>query len=235
MEKGGWRAVSSDGSILVRALELEAEARKRGDTAQDRDDAVRVASEVENAEKMLSSLENSLDLVAVLREQAVEVETGVLDAGLRNFEKHAGAGGLPSRQAVQSATSKIGEVQQLVRMAFGSAWREWAGSMIRELPTDRLALIRQGRAAPVNHALNAMQAMTIQVPTDSAQISQFVHHRDLVRRELLSVEDPGPHLREVLKQIQEGATLDELTDDDIAVLRKRGWAAHVLVKRADLE
>lgn len=227
--------MSGNGSIFTRALELQAEARKRGDSAKDRDDALRVATEVENAERLLSSLENSLDLVAALRGQNVEVDTGDLDSGLKNFEKHAGTGGLPSRQAVQSATKKIGEVQQRVRAAFGIAWRGWAGDAIRQLPTDRLALIGQGRAGPVNRALDAMEFASRQVPTDSADIAKFVHHRDLVRRELLSVEDPGPHLREVLKQLQEGTTLDQLTDDDIAMLRTRGWAANIRVKRADVD
>lgn len=227
--------MSGDQSIFARALELQAEARKRGDTDKDREDALRVAAEVENAEKLLSSLENSLELVTALREQNVEVDTGELDSGLKNFEKNAGAGGLPSRHAVLSATKKIGEVQQRVRAAFGIAWREWAGDVIRQLPTDRLALIGQGRAGPVNHALTAMETASRQVPTDSAGIALFVRNRDLVRRELLSVEDPGPHLREVLKQLQEGTTLDQLTDDDIAVLRTRGWAANIQVKRADFD
>lgn len=227
--------MSGSGSIFARALELQAEARKRGDTAKDRDDALRVATEVENAETLLSSLENSLDLVVALRDQNIEVDTPELDTGLKNFEKHAGTGGLPSRQAVQSATKKIGEVQQGVRAAFSTAWRAWAGSAIQQLPTDRLALIGQGRAGPVNRALDAMKSACMQVPTDSAAIAQFVHYRDMVRRELLSVEDPGPHLREVLKQLQEGTTLDQLTDDDIAVLRKSGWEANIRVKRADVD
>lgn len=227
--------MSGKGSVFARALELQAEARKRGDTAKDRDDALRVATEVENAENLLLSLENSLDLVSALRDQSVEVDTGQLDSGLKNFEKYAGAGGLPSRQAVQSATKKIAEVQQRVRAAFGLAWRAWAGNEIRQLPTDRLALIGQGRAGPVNRALDAMEIASRQVPTDSTGIAQFVHNGDMVRRELLSVEDPGPHLREVLKQLQEGTTLDQLTDDDIAVLRERGWSANILVRRADVD
>jgi hypothetical protein len=227
--------MSGHGSIFARALELQAEARKRGDTDKDRDDALRVATEVENAEKLLLSLGNLLQLVAALRGQNAEVDIGELDGGLRNFERHAGAGGLPSRQAVQSATKKIGEVQQRVRAAFGTAWREWAGNTIRELPTDRLALVGQGRAGPVNRALEAMKSSCLQVPTDSGAIAQFVHYRDMVGRELLSVEDPGPHLREVLKQLQEGTTLDQLTDDDIAVLRKSGWEANIRVKRADFD
>ncbi|MCH9729247.1 MAG: hypothetical protein K0U84_06140 [Actinomycetia bacterium] len=227
--------MSGHGSIFARALELQAEARKRGDTDKDRDDALRVATEVENAEKLLLSLENSLQLVAALRGQNVEVDIGELDSGLRNFERHAGAGGLPSRQAVQSATKKIGEVQQRVRVAFSAAWREWAGNAIQQLPTDRLALIGKGSAGPVNRGLDAMKSAGMQVPTDSAAIAQFVHYRDMVRRELLSVEDPGPHLREVLKQLQEGTTLDQLTDDDIAVLRKSDWAANIRVKRVDFD
>lgn len=227
--------MSGNGSIFARALELQAEARKRGDTAKDMDFALRVATEVENAEKLLSSLENSLDLVAALRDQNVEVDTVELDSGLKNFEKHAGTGGLPSRQAVQSATKKIGEVQQRVLAGFSTAWREWAANAIRQLPTDRLALVGQGRAGPVNRALDAMKTAGMQVPVDSAGITQFVHYRDMVRRELLSVEDPGPHLREVLKQLQEGTTLDQLTDDDIAVLRTSGWAANIRVKRDDVD
>jgi hypothetical protein len=227
--------MSGKGSIFARALELQAEARKRGDTGKDRDDALRVAAEVENAEKLLSSLENSLDLVAALCRQNVEVETGELDSGLKNFERHSGSGGLPSRQAVQSATKKISEVQKRVSAAFGIAWRDWSGKAIRELPTDRLALIGQGRAAPVNRALEAMKSASMQVPNDSGVISQFLHHHSIVQRELLSVEDPGPHLREVLKQLQDGTTLDQLTDDDIDVLRQRGWAANILLKRADVD
>lgn len=223
----------SGGSILTRALVLQAEARKRGDTAKDRDDAMRVAVEAEAVERTLESVEKLLDLVAALRAQAVDIETGELDSGLKNFERYAGAGGLPSRQAVKSAGTKIGEVHQRVRAAFGSAWREWTATVIRQLPTDRLALIGQGSAGKVNRALEAMRSASTQVPTDSTSVLQFVHHRDLVLRELLSVEDPGPHLREVLKQVQEGTTLDELTDEDIAVLRERGWAASILVKRAD--
>ena len=227
--------MSSSRSIFARALELQAEARKRGDSTKDRDDALRVATEVEAAERLLLSLEDLLDLVAALRDLDVEVDTGALDSGLTNFERHAGTGGLPSRQAVQSATKKIGEVQQRVRAAFGTAWRDWAANVIRQLPTDRLALIGKGRARPVNDALGAMRSASMQVPTDPTAVSQFTHYRDLVRRELLSVEDPGPHLREVLKQLQVGATLEQLTDDDIAVLRDRGWAATILVKRADVD
>ncbi|MCH9732746.1 MAG: hypothetical protein K0U84_24305 [Actinomycetia bacterium] len=227
--------ISGSGSIFTRALELQAEARKRGDSANDTDNALRVATEVENAEKVLSSLRNSLDLVAALRSQDVEIAGMELDSGLKNFEKHAGKGGLPSRQAVQSATKKIAEVQQRVSATFGSAWRDWAANTIQQLPTDRLALIGQGRAGPVNQALDAMRSARFQVPTDSSAIAQFVRYRDMVRRELLSVEDPGPHLREVLKQLQDGTTLDQLTDDDIAVLRTSGWEANIRVKRADVD
>lgn len=225
----------SDTSIFLRALELQAEARKRSDTVKDRDDALRVATEVENAEKLLASLEDLLDVVAALRSNNVEVVISELDSGLRNFEKHAGDGGLPSQQAVQSAIKKIGEVQQRVRLAFSAAWREWAASVIQQLPTDRLALIGKGRAGPVNRALESMKSAVMQVPNDATAVVQFVHHRDIVRRELLGVEDPGPHLREVLMQLQEGTTLDKLTDDDIAVLRKSDWAPNIRVKRADFD
>ena len=227
--------MNTTGSIFTRALELQAEARKRGDTSKDKEDALKVASEVETSEKLLEALQDSLEVLAALRAQQVEVDPGPIDTGLANFERHAGSGGLPSRRAVQSANNQIRDVQKRVRDALGTAWRKWSGEVINQLPTDRLALMGQGRAAPVNRALEDMRTSSFQVPAVSTAIANFVHNRDLVNRGLSAVEDPGPHLREVLKQLQEGTTLDQLTDDDIAVLRERGWATNVFVKRADLD
>jgi hypothetical protein len=236
MAPGGEGSVTTtDDSILARALQLQAEARRRSDTAKDRDEAMRVAAEVESAEKLLDSLDNLLDMVAALREHSGDIELGELDSGLKSFEKHAGSGGLPSRQAVSAAVKKLSEVQQRVRTSFAAAWREWAGDAVRQLPTDRLALIGHGRAGAVNRALDFMRQAIVQVPGDPSEIARFVSQRAMVQHELLSVEDPGPHLRELLKQLQDGTTLDQLSDDDVAVLRARGWAPNILVKRADLD
>lgn len=228
--------MSANGSIYVRALELQAEARKRGDTAKDIDDALRVAAEVENAERLLLSLEASLELVAALRDQDIAVEIGEIDRGLKNFERHAGAGGLPSWQAVQSATKRIGETQKRVHEALGTAWREWSGRVIRQLPTEKISLIGQGKAGSVNRIVDSMRAASLQVPTNLSTIATFTHNREIVQRELSTVESLHPHLTVVLTQLQGGGTtLDQLTDDDIEVLREHGWAANILVKRADVD
>ncbi|MFV1356929.1 hypothetical protein ABFV47_07640 [Mycolicibacterium fortuitum] len=228
--------MSGSGSVLTRALELQAKARRQGDTAKDRDEAARVAAEVENAENQLAVLEGLLDLVAELRALEVEVDTGDLASGLKNFEKYAGGGGLPSPQAVLAATRKIAEVQKRVREALGTAWQGWTGQVIRQLPTENISLIAQGKAGSVSRAVDAMRMASRQIPADSSTIALFVRNRDIVQRELSDVESLHPHLTVVLKQLQGGGTtLDQLTDDDIVVLREHGWAANILVKRADVD
>lgn len=221
-------------SILIRAQALKAEARRLGDSAKDKEDALRVANEVDTAEKHLDALEKSLAVAAVLRSQHMVVDLTALDEGLDRFVRHAGTG-LPSWKAVQSASATIKGVNARVSEALRAVWWAWTTEAINALPTDRLSLLGHAQAGLVNKMLEQLRAARSSVPEKPEAVTTFIRNRDKVNAELSAVEDPGPHLRAVLQQVQDGTTLAELSDDDIAVLRQRGWANHIVVRRANFE
>ena len=226
--------MSTPASIFDRAQLLCAEARRLGDSEIDRENAARVENEITNAHTLLDGLEELLQVVELLREQGIDVDTGPVDTGLDRFARHAG-NGVPSPKAATAARKALEEVKARVSERVIAAWFEWANGVVSAIPTDRVYLLDQARAKQVQADLTQLRALRGQKAIDPDVIARFDTLRNRVARALENVEDPGPHLRTVLQEVQHGTTLDQLSDDDIAVLRQRGWAKHIIVKREDFD
>ena len=226
--------MSSGPSVLEKAQAMTAEAARLREGEKGEQDAARVSQRVDEVTVALQGLGRVVG--AVDRLHAVSgtrtVNLSGLDEGRPTFAGRARAG-LPSNQVFTAAKQKINGVTSRVSEQLGAAWAQWTSEQLAGLPLIRIPLLDADEQKSARERRDELLKLAkIAVPS-SADIGTFQSTAGLLRDTLSEVAPPPPEILALLQRLGERppVTLDQLSDDDIGLLRRAGIADQIEVRR----
>ncbi len=226
--------MSSGQSVLDKAQAMTAEASRLRQGEKAAQDAARVSQRVDEVTEALLRLRGVVG--AVSRLHAVSgtrsVDLSGLDEGRAAFARHAAAG-LPSNQVFTAARQKINGVISRISEQLGVAWAQWTSEQLAGLPLIRIPLLgADGQKSALDRRDELLKLSKIAVPT-GPDVGAFQSATGLLRETLDEVPDPPQEILALLQRLGERppVTLDQLTDDDIGLLRRAGIADQIEVRR----
>jgi hypothetical protein len=226
--------VSSGQSILEKAQAMKVEADRLREGEKGEQDAARVSQRVDEVTVALQGLGRVVG--AVDRLHAVSgtrtVALSGLDEGRAAFARHAKAG-LPSNQVFTAAKQKINGVSSCISELLGAAWAQWTSEQLAGLPLIRIPLLGSDEQKTARDRRDELLKLAKTAVPSSAEIGTFQSTAGLLRDTLSEVSDPPREILALLQRLGERPpmTLDELTDDDIGLLRQAGIADQIEVRR----
>jgi hypothetical protein len=226
--------VSNGPSVLEKAQAMTAEAARLREGEKGEQDAARISQRVDEVTVALQGLDRVIG--AAGRLHAVSgtrtVDLSGLDEGRATFAGRARAG-LPSNQVFTAARQKINGVTGRVSEQLGTAWAQWTSAQLAGLPVIRIALLSADEQKTARERRDELVKLAkIEVPS-SADIGTFQSTAGLLRDTLSEVAAPPPEILALLQRLGERPpmTLDQLTEDDIGLLRRAGIADQIEVRR----
>jgi hypothetical protein len=226
--------VSSGPSVLEKAQAMTAEAARLREGEKGEQDAARISQRVDEVTVALQGLGRVVGAVERLHTVSGTrtVELSGLDEGRATFAGRAKAG-LPSNQVFTAARQKINGVISRLSEQLGSAWAQWTSEQLTGLPLIRIPLLDADQQKTARERRDELVKLAkIAVPS-SADVGTFQSTAGLLRDTLSEVAPPPPEILTLLQHLGERPpmTLDQLTDDDIGLLRQAGIADQIEVRR----
>jgi hypothetical protein len=160
------------------------------------------------------------------------VDLSGLDDGRAAFARHAAAG-LPSNQVFTAARQKVNGVISRVSEQLGPAWTQWTSERLTELSLMRIPLLDADEQSTARDRRDELLRLSkISVPT-STDVNAFQSTAGLLWETLSQIPDPPQEILTLLQRLGERppVTLEQLTDDDISLLRQAGIADQIEVRR----
>jgi hypothetical protein len=226
--------VNGGPSVLEKAQAMKAEADRLREGEKGEQDAARVSHRVAEVTAALQGLGRVVG--AVDRLHAVSgirtVDLSGLDEGRATFAGRARAG-LPSNQVFTAAKQKINGVTSRVSEQLAAGWTQWTSEQVTGLPLIRIPLLAADEQKTARERRDELLRLAkITVPS-SADIGTFQSTAGLLRDTLSEVPPPAPEILILLQRLGERppVTLDQLSDDDIGLLRRAGIADQIEVRR----
>lgn len=229
--------MSSQSSVLEKALAMTAAARRLQQDADADHDANRVSQRVAEIIQVLQQLRQVVGAADRLRAVSDSecVDLSGLDEGRAAFARHA-ASGPPSNQVFTAAKKKINDVIDRVSTQLGAAWSQWAAERMAELPLVRITLLGTEEQLSVRSRRGELQRLAkVPVPT-STDVSMFQSAAGMLAETLGQVPDPPQEILALLHRLGERPplTLDEVTDNQISLLRQADIAGQIEIRRSGM-
>lgn len=227
--------MTSPSSVLEKAIALTAEAARLREGADAEHDAERVSQRVAEIIELLQHL--SRIVVAVHRLRALSgldcVDLSDLDDGRHAFARHS-ASGPPNNQAFNAAKRKISGVIDRVSAELGDEWSQWTAERMAGLPLVRIAFLEteQDRASAQERRDELQKLARLTAPT-RADVNSFHSSAGTLLETLSQMSDQPDELLPLLQRLGErpALTLDDVTDDQIALLRQTRIADQIEMRR----
>jgi hypothetical protein len=219
MDADGNRQSVTQTSVLDKATAVVAEANRLREGAQAEDNAKRVLTQATELDVALARLANLAETGRALRERGAHIDLGRLDEGREAFARKT-ATGLPSPQLFPPAKAKVEEAAKQVTQALEQSWTLWTQTRITELPVQRLVMLDSGSQRSERESVNTLKALQRKRLPTIGDVAQFaVLHKGLLS-ELEQLPDPHPDLQDLLQRLGSRVPLDQISDTDIALLRR---------------
>lgn len=228
--------MSESSSVLELAREVASEANriKSGQGAEL--NAQRVLNRVGETKVALQQLERAVTTarrLAVLSGVAANGLIG-LDDGRANLERLARQSShLPSDPAFNGARKKIGDVTKRVIQDLGEAWARWVRQAMAGVPSIKISQLEPADQTAARERWEALVKLSKAASPTTGDINAFKSDLDYLH----AVLDPLPPLSDQVRELydrlarQPYLSLAEITDEQIAQLRKNGLDAQIEVRR----
>jgi hypothetical protein len=223
-------------SVLELAREMANESSRIKSGRDAKLNAERVLNRVNETQAALQKLEQAVTSARSIEAASGEavVDLAMLDDGRAAFERLARQSShLPSDQAFNAAKKKIGEVAGRVTRDFEDAWAEWVAREKSAVPSIKISQLDPDDKAEARRRWDSLvNTAKLARPT----ISDIVSFKSDLSY-LHDVLDDLPELPGPLQELYERfgrrpyLTLADITNEQIASLRKAGVAAQIELRR----
>lgn len=228
--------MSEFSSVLELAREVASQANRIKSGRNAELNAERVLYRVSDTKRELQTLEQ-----AVAAARRLEEVSGVkasdltgLDDGRTNLERLAQQWSyLPSDSAFNAAKKKIGDAAKRVTRDFKGAWDEWVRQEVDRVPSIKISQLDLADQAEARARWIALVKVSKVPSPKTGDINLFKSDRDYLHEVLGDLPDlPGP-VRELYDRLGQrpSPTLADITDEQIAELRKANVDAQIEVRR----
>ena len=219
-------------SVLDKAVKLQSESRRLETGAEGQAQANRVARRVAEIETALTRLSALARTARTLQAHTTaQVSLAGLDAGRHDLARRA-AGSIPSDSAFVAARRKVESAGHALAAAIQVAWTEWADGQMAALPDDRIAMLEIARQARARITLKTLRGLAGEAGVTAAGIAEFTSAYAGLREELDGARDVPQTIVGLLDSLSRRAvTLQDVTDDQIALLRELGLGREIQLRR----
>jgi hypothetical protein len=225
--------VTSADPVRDRAVRLRSEVRRLEAGAQGEGQAKRVAQRVDEIQSALSILSGHARAARALRRltAAADVSLAGLGAGRDDLARRA-AGSIPSDSAFTAAKRKIEATSSGLAKEIQAAWKPWADEQLSALPDRRIAMLDPARQAQARVTLRSLRSLAAAASVTTPVINDFTSAYEGLAEELADAADVPEELLAVLDRLaRNSATLRDISDDEVALLRAHQMDADIELRR----
>lgn len=227
--------MSEFASVLKLAQAVTRETNLISEGEESRLKAEQVLTRVDEVKGELAKLSQVVTAARRLTSESAEaaVDLTGLDDGLKSFSGYVSRDGLPLNSAFNSARGKIGAVHQRVSAGLTAAWTDWTGAKRDAVPEIRIALLDKADRKAANDRWAELVKLAKQSPPTVSDIIAVKSALSHLHELLDDLTPPGGPVLAILERLGEPrrVTLADLTDADIAELRKANVADQIVVRR----
>ncbi|CAM5716171.1 hypothetical protein [Streptomyces griseomycini] len=212
----------SSATVLAKAEELQNIARSISEGQKERADQERVLRRIDEVRTALQGAKVQQQTAILLANRTgVTLDTSGFDAARSKLESKS-RGGLPSDRAFLDAKRALEAFTNELSTSIKQSWKEWASARIQEVAPAQFVALGPDERLEATQLYESMKANASRPKVDSASIVTFCSSRDALLKILESAPDDAPEdLLELIHRLEAGGvTLRELSDADIALLRK---------------
>ncbi len=220
-------------SVLEKAQQLQAEANRLREDDAARAEATRVSTRIDDTSRSLGALQQAVTMARRLNRRAAAcIDVSAARNGCDQFARVTAAG-LPPNSVFTSAQKAILQATEQINRQVAAEWKVWTTDRIDVLPLLRLTVLTAGEQATCRKRLEELQRLTRKTAPSSADVDVFATSYDLLAEALDSVDDPAPEVLALFQRLDQkpATTLQDLSDDEIALLRTAGVAGQIELHR----
>ncbi|WP_432069374.1 hypothetical protein [Streptomyces sp. AA1529] len=222
-------------SVYDKAVQLQNRARQIAAGAVGEKEAARVLSRSRELRAGLAELRTQVELSHALAAlgAAHAPDLSGIDAARSAFERKA-LNGLPSDAVFNTARKKVQEAASKLKAESGAAWAAWATAQVAALPLARIPILSRGeREAARTREKDLLQAVATK-NLSKTDLTLFTGTYALLAESLHDKSDPPGELLDLLDVLEKRSspTLRDITDSDIALLRRFEMDIHITLQRS---
>ncbi|MFD8386985.1 hypothetical protein ACFV2X_52350 [Streptomyces sp. NPDC059679] len=184
---------------------------------------------------VLNALRTQISIARALkaRDSHLTIDLSNVDDGRANFERNVGPSGLPSSTVLNTAKKRAQEVVDRLTKGNQEAWTTWTRQSLSNLPLARIAMLLEPETEEQATSRHAELVRIARSKPSKDAITTFATVHDGLWELLHDTEDPPEALASLLERLrtQPDLTLRDVTDEEIALIRKHGMDAHISLKR----
>lgn len=222
-------------SVLEKAQQLQAEANRLREDDAARTEAARVLARIDDVSMVLGALQQAVATAHRLnRHSAASVDVSAALNGCDQFARVTAAG-LPPNSVFTTAQQAIRQTTEQINRQVAAAWKTWTTSRIAVLPLLRLTVLAAREQATCRKRLEDLHRLARKTAPSPTDVDLFATSCDLLADALDTVPDPEPAVLAILHRLDQKpvTTLQDLSDDEIALLRTAGVAGQIELHRRD--
>ncbi|MFD6334055.1 hypothetical protein ACFWGI_31350 [Streptomyces niveus] len=222
-------------SVYDKAVQLQNRARQIAAGAVGEKEAARVLSRSRELRAGLAELRTQVELSHALAAlgAAHQPDLSGIDAARSAFERKA-LNGLPSDTVFNTARKKVQEAASKLKAESSAAWAAWATAQVAALPLARIPILSRGeREAARTREKDLRQAVATK-NLSKADLTLFTGMYALLAESLHNRSEPPGELLDLLGVLERrpSPTLRDITDSDIALLRRFEMDIHITLQRS---
>jgi hypothetical protein len=220
--------------VYEKATQLQAHARRLAEGQRGELDAQRVSQAVSETRRELNNLRSLIQIARMLGARgAPAVDLTGLDAGRTAFAAKTGEGWLPSDRAFQAAQAKIKGVASKIAADIQTAWAAHTERTLTALPMIRVPLLDPGEQVRVREQKTTLDRLAKDPKPEIPGIVQYANTLEMLRDTLDGLSDPSSEILGLMARIAgpRQISLGDLTDAEIALLRREGFADQIMLRR----
>lgn len=220
-------------SILDKALRIQSVARALDLGQKDEQQKQHVRERVHALRIAINDLERKISLARTLQEvTGITIDLSSADLGREDLTRKAAQDGLPSNQAFNAATRKLKAATQGIAAEIAEEWHNWASGQLGLLPTGRAVMLESGLQKQVREELRRLKTLADSRDLSSSSIRLFSTGLTGIRETLAEAQDPPGPLVTLLERIgMQSLTLNQVSDEEIALLRTYSMDHEITLRR----
>lgn len=221
-------------ALLEDALALSAQARRVEADRANNEQRSRLRARLSDLQTAIDEVRNLLELQYEAAATGVEItwRSTRLTSARRNLAR-VSQDGLPTEKHLDTARGQLRSATTELTKAVGLGWTRWAEAQLASTPDEKIAVLQGDERQTAAKDWTQLRKLAGKTPRNSREVAEFVRLRERIVRAVRSVPQLSDELHDLLRRLEgkPALTLADLNDDDIAMLRKTGFASHVQLSR----
>lgn len=221
-------------ALLEDALALSAQARRVDAARADNEQRSRLRARLSDLQAAIDEVRSLLELHRDATVAGAEIawRPTRLSSACRNLAR-VSKDGLPTEKHLDTAKSQVTVATNELTKAIGLGWTRWTEAQLASTPDEKIAALQGDERQAAAKDWTQLKKLAGKTPRTSRDVTEFVRLRERIVQAVRPVPNLSDELHDLLQRLdgKPALTLADLSDSNIAMLRKAGFASHVQLSR----